>query len=242
MRYIATGRLHPERAGIGFSPIEWQIPGQGAVVIHCEASQVTIIMNLDSIDGWATAFQQAKHFGSLVVSALGFAVGEACRLELIQVSEESGFPHVFGAAPVGRPQNGTLAVETPDAIFNRMTQQANQDHEFRVALRDYLRAIDDAVDCPYYCRRVVETVLTACGVRALPEGSSAMQALGLDPKHLETTITRFATPMREGGVTELRGTDIPTRWAMLTLARDTLIRYLDLVSPATTGTTTATIQ
>lgn len=241
MRYIATGRVHPERSGIGFLPIEWRIPGQGAVVVHCEHSQVTIIMNLESIDGWATAFQQAKHFGSLVVSALGFAVGEACRLELVQVSEESGFPHLFGAAPVGRPSNGTLAVATPDAIFNRMIQRGNQDHEFRVALRDYLLAIDDAVDCAWYCHRAIQTVLTATAVLPL-EGRTAMQVLGLDPKHLEQTVTRFTVPMRESGITELPGTDIPTRWAMLTLARDTMVRYLDLVSPIVAAPAPAPLQ
>jgi len=36
MKYIATGRVHPERANISFGPIAWEIPGQGNVVASCE--------------------------------------------------------------------------------------------------------------------------------------------------------------------------------------------------------------
>ena len=96
MRYVVTGRVHPERADISFSHIQWQLPGGGTAAASCESSQITLVLDAPSIDGWITAFLAGEQLAGIVVGALGFALGSGYSLELIQVTEEDGTPHVFG--------------------------------------------------------------------------------------------------------------------------------------------------
>ncbi len=119
MRYVATGRIHPERGDIRFSPIEWKIPEHGRAVAQSDSSQVTILLDLTSIDGFVTAYIAAEHFAHIVVGALGFSLGSGYSVELIQVTEEDGTPHVFGVRPTGDTPAETLGFEPHGPVFNR---------------------------------------------------------------------------------------------------------------------------
>src|SRR5438105_9003259 len=119
MRYVVTGRVHPERAGIQFSPIEWQIPDDGRVIAQCDSSQITIVLELSSVDGWTTAYIVAEHFAFIVVGAVGFSLGSGYSVELIQVTEEDGTPHVFGVRPTGDMPDSTLGFEPNGHVLNR---------------------------------------------------------------------------------------------------------------------------
>jgi hypothetical protein len=99
VRYVVTGRVLPERANASFMSIEWQIPGDGRVLAHCDSSQITVVLELASVDGWTTAHVVAEHYTLIVVGALGFSLGSGYSVELIQVTEENGNPHVFGVRP-----------------------------------------------------------------------------------------------------------------------------------------------
>ncbi|MEN9659186.1 MAG: hypothetical protein RL571_2651 [Pseudomonadota bacterium] len=228
MRYIATGRVHPERADIQFGPIEWQIPDKGRVVAQCDSSQITVLVELASIDGWANAYIAADHFAIIVIGALGFSLGSGYSVELIQVTEEDGTPHVFGVRPSGDTSDQTLGFDPHGPIFNRALQLANQSVFFRFALRDYLRGINDITDCATYCYRAIESIKAAFVSKTDNARWDEMHAaLGTDRVTIDARIKTFADPVRHGNWVNAPSTDGETRWQMLLLTRDILLRYLD---------------
>jgi hypothetical protein len=71
---------------------------------------------------------------------------------------------------------------------------------FRLAVRDYLRALTDPIDCPTYCYRAIEAV-----ERAFAHGSGLGNgwaplhaALGTDKNTIESVVKDFADPVRHG--------------------------------------------
>ena len=135
MKYIATGRIHPERADISFGSIAWAIPDQGKVVARCESSQVTISLDLATIDGYVSAYLAAEQLAHIAVGALGFSLGSGYSLELIQITEEDGTPHVFGVRPTGTTPSETLGFVPHEEVFSQAFALANRDLYFRLALR-----------------------------------------------------------------------------------------------------------
>lgn len=233
MRYVATGRVHPERADINFSRIEWHIPNEGKVFAQCDSSQITIVLELTTIDGWATAFLAAEHFALIIVGALGFSLGTGYSVELIQITEEHGEPHVLGVRPHDPNSIETLMFAPHDPIFNRAFQLSNKNIFFRLALRDFLRAITDAIDCPTHCYRSIESIKSAFASKEGVDNWEAMHnAIGTDRLSIETTIKSYADPIRHGNWVNARPTDSTTRWQMLLLTRNILLKFLDHELPA----------
>lgn len=233
MRYIVTGRVHPERADIRFGPIEWKIPDQGRVLAQCDSSQVTILLELTSIGDWATAYIAAEHFAIIVVGALGFSLGSGYSVELIQVTEENGTPHVFGVRPTGDSPNQTLGFDPHEPIFNRALLLANQNIFFRLALRDFLRAITDTHDCATYCYRAIESLKSAFVSKTGNDCWDEMHAaLDTDRATIDATVKNFADPVRHGNWINAPATDGKTRWQMLQLTRQILLKFLDHEFPA----------
>lgn len=234
MRYIATGRVHPERADIRFGPIEWQIPDQGRVIAQCDSSQITVLLELTSIDGWSSAYIAAEHFAIIVIGALGFSLGSGYSVELIQVIEENGTPHVFGVRPTGDTPDQTLGFNPHGPVFNRAFQLANQNVFFRLALRDFLRGITDTTDCATYCYRAIESIKSAFVSKTGNDCWDEMHvALGTDRGTIDATVKNFADPVRHGNWVNAPQTDGVIRWKMLLLTRNILLKYLDHELPAT---------
>lgn len=228
MRYVVTGRIHPERADIRFSTVEWQIPNDGRVVASCDSSQITICLELSSIDGWITAFIAAEHFAMIIVGALGFSLGSGYSVELIQVTEENGTPHVFGVRPTGLTPEQTLGFDPHGHVLNRAFELANANIFFRLALRDFLRAITDPTDCATYCFRAIECIKSAFISKTGKDRWDDMHAaLGTDKATINSTIKDFADPIRHGNWVNVKPTDGETRWRMLLLTRDTLLKFMD---------------
>ncbi len=233
MRYVATGRIHPERADIRFSPIEWTIENDGRVVASCDASQLTVVLDLASIDGFITAYITAESFAHIVVGALGFTLGSGYSVELIQVTEESGTPHVFGVRP-DLDGGGTLGFDPNLRVFQRAFELANRDVFFRLALRDFLRAIREVQDCATYCYRAIEAIKSAFVTKTGHDRWDDMhQALGTDRTLIDNTVKQYADPVRHGNWIEARPTDRFIRSKMLLLTRDILKKYLDREIPLT---------
>jgi hypothetical protein len=56
-----------QRADISFTPIEWQVPGGGRIVASCDSSQIAVVLEIGSVDGWGTAYVNAEHFAMIVI-------------------------------------------------------------------------------------------------------------------------------------------------------------------------------
>lgn len=228
MKYIATGRVHPERADVNFGPVAWAIPDQGQVVARCESSQVTIILDLSTIGGFVEAYLEAEQYAHMAVGALGFSLGCGYSVELIQITEEDGTPHVFGVRPSGAAPGETLAFVAHEQIFRRVLELANRDIFFRLAVRDYLRAFADALDCATYCYRAIESLKSSFAASGHSDAWAAMHAaLGTDRSSIEATIKLFAEPVRHGNWVSAKLSGSLDRWKMLTLTRLTLAKYLE---------------
>jgi hypothetical protein len=227
-RYIATGRVHPERADINISQIAWEIPDEGRVIISCDSSQLTVITELSYIDGWISAYIAAEHFAYIIIGALGFSLGSGYSVELIQVTEEDGTPHVFGVRPTGDHEDDTLGFSPHGPIMNRAFRLANENIFFRLALRDYLRAIIDHIDCPTYCYRAIESIKSAFAFKSGKDDWVIMHdALGTDKNMIEKDVKFYADSVRHGNWINTPVTDKHIRWKMLKLTRDILNKYLD---------------
>ncbi|MBK8209769.1 MAG: hypothetical protein IPK78_07105 [Rhodospirillales bacterium] len=221
MNYLATGRIHPERADINFGPMLWQIPDQGKVIASCESSQVTIWIDLATIDGYVSAYLVAEQFSHIVVGALGFSLGNGYSVELIQITEEDGTPHVFGVRPTGTTPNATLGSVPHEEVFGHAFDLANRDLYFRLALRDYLRA-------GTYCYRAIEALKSSFSVRGGGNAWAVMHtALGTDRSSIESKIKAFADPVRHGNWVSAKPSTSLDRWNMLSLTRDVLYKYLE---------------
>lgn len=207
-KYIITGRAHPERADISFSRIEMNLTDGHAAVASCDSSQITVTLDMPKLDGWIAAMIAAEEIATIMVGALGFSLGSGYSVELIQVTEEDGTPHVFGVRPTDPASGATLGVEPHIDIFNRAFRLSGQNLFFRLAVRDYLHAITDVKDCATYCYRAIESVKSAfvfnTGVDTWDE---THKVLGTDRNSITSVVKDYADPMRHGSWIEAKPTD-----------------------------------
>jgi|GEM_PF-1563897 len=232
MKYIATGRVHPERANVNFPAIEWNIPEKGRVVVNCDSSQISVSMDLSTIDGWATAYNVAGNFASMIIGALGFSLGSGYSIEITQVIKEDGTPLVFGVRQYAENPTRTLGFDPFIPIFTRAFNLSNHDIFFRLALIDFLRAINDVNDCAMYCYRAIESIKSAFVFASGNDSWDEMHlALGSDKNTIESKIKSFADPIRHGNWVNAKVTDGKTRWEMLEITKDILWKYLNLKIP-----------
>jgi hypothetical protein len=233
MRFFATGRVHPERADIHFSSIPFQTSDNGRVTVRCDSSQLSILLELPELDGWNSACLAAEHYSTIIVGALGFSLGSGYSVEIIQVIEENGTPHVFGVRPTGKSPEETLGFNPHQTIFNRALHLAVENLFFRLALRDFLRAINDTTDCAFYCYRVIESIKSSFIFQTGIDDWQTMHTnLGTDKETIERVVKTYADPVRHGNWVEAKSTDSSIRWKMLSFTRDILSKYLDYAKPA----------
>ena len=231
-KYFVTGRVQPERANISFGPVTMTLDGGGTVVASCDASQITVLLDIPTLDGWITAKLAADDFANVVIGALGFSLGSGYWVELIQVTEEDGTPHVFGVRPGGDAPGETLGFEPHIEVFNRALRLSGRDVFFRLAVRDFLYGVTDETDCATYCYRAVEGIKAAFVLRSgIDRWDEMHAALRTDRETITTTIKDYADPVRHGNWINAKRTDRFIRWRMLVLTRDILLRYLNHVAP-----------
>lgn len=233
MRYIVTGKVLPERADISFSKVKWDAEGDGWVTAVCDASQVTLVLELASVDGWLSAHITAEHFAMIIVGALGFSLGSGYSVELINVIAEDGTSHILGVRPTDPDGQGTTLGFAPHepTLVSAFTL-ATSNIFFRLALRDYSRAINDASDCPTYCYRAVESIMSDFAFEASVENGWRLMhaALGTQKSQIEDVIKCYADPIRHGNWITARATTHEIRWKMLSLTRDILEKFMSYKS------------
>lgn len=221
MRYVMTGRIQPERADVSFPPHTWERDTGESVTVGCESSQVVVRANLPGIADHVTAFITAEQVVQAVVSAFGFALGTGYSVELIQVLEEEGRTHVFGVRP------GNLDFAPWQPIFTAAAELCKKDVFFRMALRDYARAIRETMNCAFFCYRAIEALKSAFAAKTAQEGWTEMHAaLGTSRRQIEAVVKEFADPVRHGNWFSLKPTTSGQRNEMLLVTRDALDRYL----------------
>ena len=198
-KYVITGRVHPERADISFGRAEMKLGTSGTAVASCDSSQISVVLDDATIDGWLSAKVLAEDVATIMVGALGFSLGSGYWVELIQITEEDGTPHVFGVRPHGGTPGETLGVEPQIEIFNRALRLSGQNVFFRLALRDYLRAINEVADCATYCYRAIESIKASFVFKTGVDSWDQMHsALGTDRATIALTIKDYADPTRHG--------------------------------------------
>lgn len=231
MKYFATGKVIPERANICFPQISWDIPDAGRVVVQCDSSQLAILIDLGDLDGIVSAYLQAEHFALIAVGSIGFSLGSGYSVEIVQVTEETGVPHVFGVRPTGI-DGVTLGFEHSTRAFERTLTLSNKDIFFRFAILDYIRAIRDPTDCASHCFRAIESIRSAYISDQCKDGWVEMHArLGTSRDEITNKIKVFADPVRHGNWINATPTNSGQRWEMLLLTRNVLLKYLDFHLP-----------
>jgi hypothetical protein len=234
MHYICTGHVHPERADISFGRIEMKFGNDHKAVASCDASQVTIVLDNAGVDGWIAAQIVAADVAGIVVGALGLSLGSGYSVEILQVTEPDGTPHVFGVRPTGETLGTTLGFEPHLPVFNRAFRLSGRDVFFRLAVRDYLRAITVVADCATYCYRAIEGIKSAFVFKTgIDRWDDMHTALGTDRTAITSTVKDYADPVRHGNWVNAKPTNRHERWTMLLLTREVLVKYLDYAEPAT---------
>lgn len=205
----------------------------GRAVFSCDSSQVTVVLELSELDGWIAAMLCAEDLASMVVGSLGFSLGSGYWLELLQVTEEDGTPHVFGVRPGNPDRPGATLEFTPhNEIFNRALLLAGRDIFFRLAVRDYLQALTEVSDCATYCYRAVESIKAAFVLKTGRDRWEDMHAaLGTDRASIAAAIKNYADPVRHGNWINAKPTDKFIRWRMQEMTRNILTKYLDAEQP-----------
>ena len=227
MHYICTGQVFPERADIHFPRTEIEFDQGYKAVLSCDASQVTIILDSAAVDGWIAANILATQLAGLVVGALGLSLGSGYSVALVQVTEPDGTPHVFGVRPTGEAPGETLGFDPDMRVFARSLRLSKRDVFFRLAVRDYLRAITAVEDCATHCYRAIESIKSAFVFETGDDRWDDMHtALGTDRTEIASTIKDYADPVRHGNWVNAKMTDKYGRWRMLQLTRNILEKYL----------------
>lgn len=225
MRYLATGIVHPERAAVSFSRLKMKLEGGGEVVAQCDSSQLTVNLDIPSLDGWISGHIIAEDIGNILVGALGFSLGCGYTVEIVQVTEEDGTPHVFGVRPQGETYDDHLGFNPHNPTFIAAYHLAGRDVFFRLAVRDYLNAMTETKDCATYCYRAIEGLKSSFNNNDNP-WAAMHEALGTDRDQITELVKNYADPVRHGNWISAPYTDVNIRWKMLSITKEILSRYL----------------
>lgn len=221
MKYFVTGRIHPERADVCISKIELKVGEEGKASLHCDSSQVTVILDVPSVKSNLSARIMAQEFSQMAVNSLGFSLGSGYSIEMIQVIPENGNPVVYGV------RDERLMFDFKENMLDQSIRVAAEDFSFRQALRDYSRALVDFADCAFYCYRAIEAIKSSFEKEGENEGWPVMHSkLGTNKEEIKQTVKKFSDSTRHGNWSQVEPTSSQERFEMLKLTRDILYNYI----------------
>ena len=193
MKYFCTGRVQPERTAVYFDQMTVESVDGVEAVVSCDASQIAVVLDVPWNDV-VSVRNRAKEVSEIVVGALGFSKGYGYSVEITQVTEQEGKSHVFGVMPAKTLQIGTDHIPA----FHRALQLSAKHVVFRRALRDYLRAITDEIDCAFYCYRAIEAIKSAFPGEGKPQWDAMHSALGTNEDAVKNIVQAYANLVRHG--------------------------------------------
>lgn len=229
MRYLATGRVLPERAYVSFGPVYWSLGEAGRITAFSDSGQLSVSLELTEPNDCSSIYIKAESFAQIAVSSLGFSLGSGYSVEIIQVFNEDNIPHVVGV------RNQSLMYTPHLEAFNKAIRLATEDVYFRLALRDYVRAINDSTDCATYCYRAIEAIQSSFAFHENKKNGWATMhsTLGTTREGINNTIKNYADPVRHGNWAEAKPTTEKIRAEMLLTTRNLLNSYLNHAYKAT---------
>ena len=224
MKYVALGRVHPERACVHIPTQTWENE-TGKVSFTCGASQIHITLEDPRVSNYLSAHGTAEHIAKTFISALGFLLGCSYTVEISQVIEADE-PFVIGVQ-----QEHLIFTSSGDqiaALFDELTPLIRHDLFLRFAIQDYTAAIADKLGCALFCYRAIESLSKSIGLTNNDRKNWAAlhSALGTTPEPIYTLIKDFADPVRHGGWTTMKQPTEQDRLEMLKLTKDFLTRYI----------------
>ncbi len=227
MKYIATGRVLPERTAVSIQRVKFEYTELGYADISCDASQLSILLDSESISDLLTAKMRAYDAAGMLINALGYSFGCGYTIEITQVTAQDGTAAVFGVTAPSENVFDTLRFSNHQVVFEKSLFLSSRNIFFRFAIRDYLRAILDEMDCAYYCYRAIESIRSAFDNENDSKGWKLMHT-NLNTTQLEITsiIKQFADPTRHGNWINAKYTDSGIRWKMLEYTKSVLDKYL----------------
>jgi len=222
MKYYISGKVLPERAAVQFQEISMDMKQNGYMKITCDAGQLNAVFETP-INDIVSAKLTVEHNAQMIVSALGFSLNCGYSVEIINVftSEEEGKPTVFGV------KADTKNEFEQAQVFNDALLFSSDNVYFRMALRDYMRAITDNMDCAFYCYRALEAITKSYNSGQGSQGWLDLHKdLGTNRKDVDEKITNFASPIRHGRWVEAKSTNSGQRMAMLSYTQSILLKFL----------------
>jgi hypothetical protein len=221
MKFIAIGRVYPERADVRFSEYS-QSNETSSIKLFCWASQLSIHVDDPRIDSLPSARLIAEHYGQTFLSALGLACGGGFVVEITQILNYEGGVDVLGVRDE--------SLEHPDfvSVYEAAIKLGMKDVYLRFAMLDYTRAIHDIAGSAYSCFRAIESLATAIGGSNNKSSNwkSFHDALGTTKEEVDRLVKDHADPIRHGNWAELSDMTWEQRHLMLLYTRDVLIRYI----------------
>ncbi|MBB1331166.1 hypothetical protein H5087_17600 [Pseudoalteromonas sp. SR43-7] len=222
MKYFISGKVLPERAAVQFSEIAMDMKQHGYLKITCDAGQLNAIFDTP-IKDIVSAKLTVEHNAQMIVSALGFSLNCGYSVEIINVfgSDEQDQAVVFGV------KADTKNEFEQTKVFNDSLHFSVKNVYFRMALRDYMRAITDTMDCAFYCYRALEAITKSYNTGQGSQGWLDLHKdLGTNREDVDTKITNFASPVRHGRWAEVKSTTSKERMEMLSYTQSVLLKFL----------------
>lgn len=227
MKYYVRGRVMPERSAVSFSRMKFAHDEDGIADVSCDSSQLSILIDSPKLAGHLDAKLSAQQAAGIIINALGYTLGCGYTAEITEVTSEDGNSIVFGVAPRTLNGESQLAFTEKDTVFNRALFLSSSNIFFRFAVRDYLRAMLDEIDCAYYCYRAIESIKSAFDNETTLNGWTLMhEKLGTNALDIKTIIKNYADPIRHGNWIKIKDTNVDIRWEILTYTKNLLDKYL----------------
>eukprot|EP01093_Parvamoeba_rugata_P005000 TRINITY_DN1706_c0_g5_i2.p1 TRINITY_DN1706_c0_g5~~TRINITY_DN1706_c0_g5_i2.p1 ORF type:complete len:209 (+),score=12.92 TRINITY_DN1706_c0_g5_i2:104-730(+) len=192
------------------------------LLMKCDSSQITGLFEWDG-DDVDSVKGTVEHFAMLIVSSLAFSLKYGYSVEIISVHGvgDNFSSQVYGVG------SGLPREENHTDVFNRSLRLAAKNMYFRLALRDFVRAISDVSDCAFYCYRVLEAISKHYS-DVTGRGWDAMhKELGTSKEQISSTVKKFADPIRHGSWLEVPQINNEERREILSFTNEVLLKFLN---------------